>query len=81
MLSTAATAGMAAVAGGGSHSLARKNNRVAWAWDDNYFGQLGDAPSGTTDHPTAVQAGGLAGMAAVAGGNGHSLARRSGGTV
>jgi alpha-tubulin suppressor-like RCC1 family protein len=81
--------GVTAVAGGGAHSMALKSDGTVWAWGSNYSGQLGD---GTTSGPeicddhgpcstTPLRVSGLAGMTAIAAGGGHSLARKSDGTV
>jgi alpha-tubulin suppressor-like RCC1 family protein len=49
------------------------------AWGSNNSGQLGDGT--TTDHPAPVSVPGLAGISAIAAGNGHVLALLSNGTV
>jgi alpha-tubulin suppressor-like RCC1 family protein len=75
-----------AVAGGGSHSLAVKSGGTVWTWGSNNRGQLGyDPDPATTDtlenSPTPSQVSGLTDVVAVAGGNSHSLAVKSDGTV
>src|SRR5947209_7431923 len=50
-----------------------------WAWGSNGNGQLGTGT--TTDSARPVAVSGLAGVVAIAGGTGHSLALTSGGTV
>ncbi len=42
------------IAAGFSHSLALDQNGNAWAWGDDFEGQLGNGPSTTTDQPTPV---------------------------
>jgi hypothetical protein len=63
---------VAAIAGGGNHSLALKSDGTAWAWGYNAFGQLGDGTK--VDKSVPVQVMGLSGGAALAGGGYHSLA-------
>ncbi|MBN2128069.1 MAG: hypothetical protein JW741_01175, partial [Sedimentisphaerales bacterium] len=77
-------AGMTAIAAGGEHSLALRNDGTVWAWGQNWWGKLGDGT--TTDRSAPVQvadgAGGLlTGMTAIAAGGEHSLALRNDGTV
>ena len=79
------------VAGGGLHSLAIKsdgtgdstsNDGTVYAWGNNFNGQLGDGTSGSgTNKTTPVQVSGLTDVVAVAGGNSHSLALKSDGTL
>jgi hypothetical protein len=68
-----------AVAGGGEHSLALKNDGTVWAWGHNVYGQLGDGS--TTTRLTPVRVSGLTQVIAIAAGEGHSLALKSDGTV
>src|SRR4030095_13243552 len=68
-----------AVAGGGSHSLARSAAGGVYAWGDNGSGQLGIGDNTSRAEPIAVQ--GLANVVAVAAGRAHSLALRSDGSV
>ncbi|GEM_PF-727460 len=62
---------VAAVACGGRHSLALKEDGTVWAWGYNYFGQLGDGTA--TDRPTPVAVAILAEVVAIAGGGNHSI--------
>jgi uncharacterized repeat protein (TIGR01451 family) len=72
--------GMTAVAGAQNHSLALKSDGTVWAWGDNDLGTLGDGT--TSDYRvTAGQVSGLTGVIAIAGGDNHSLALKSDGTV
>ena len=87
--------GVAAMTGGVDHSLARKTDGTVWAWGFNRSGQLGVGT--TTDSSTPVQVKGpggvgfLTGVATIAGNGGfpssaindagHSLARKTDGTV
>jgi alpha-tubulin suppressor-like RCC1 family protein len=55
-------------------------------WGNNYQGQLGDGFRGFTDpthinNPTPITLGGLADVISLSGGDGHTLAARSDGTV
>ena len=71
--------GRGAVAAGGDHSLASTLDGTVWAWGANWYGQLGDGT--TTSSNTPVQVSGLTGVIAVAGGWAHSLALKDDGTV
>jgi alpha-tubulin suppressor-like RCC1 family protein len=71
--------GITAIAGGGDHSLALKQDGTVWAWGWNGYGQLGN---GTTfDGNLPVPVSGLTGIAAIAAGSGHSFALKNDGTV
>jgi alpha-tubulin suppressor-like RCC1 family protein len=69
----------AAVAAGGSHSLALKEDGTVWAWGDNSIGQLGLNDYDGRLTPTLVPE--LSGIVAIAAGRYHSLALKSDGTV
>jgi alpha-tubulin suppressor-like RCC1 family protein len=71
--------GVAAVSGGGRHSLALLENGTVVAWGANGKGQLGNGTTNMSDVPVAVSA--LTGVVAVSAGNRHSLALLSDGTV
>jgi alpha-tubulin suppressor-like RCC1 family protein len=82
--------GVTAISAGGYHALALLGNGTAKAWGDNFTGQLGDGTStgpeqcgevktGCAKIPVAVSK--LSEVAAVAGGEFHSLALLSNGTV
>jgi alpha-tubulin suppressor-like RCC1 family protein len=71
--------GTAAVAVGGSHSLAVASDGTLWATGSNYFGQLGDGTTASRSQPAQVP--GLQHVVAVAAGTNHSLALVSNGTV
>ena len=76
--------------GAGYHSIALKNDNTVWAWGDNTDGQLGDGTSSSSLTPVRIcdfvpgeedppSAGGSA--VQVSGGNTHTLALKSDGTV
>lgn len=72
-----------AIDAGRDHSLALKSDGTVWAWGRNNNGQIGD---GTTEPPAlAVQVGigvsGFSNIIAVSGGEFHSIALKSDGTV
>ncbi|MBI4492930.1 MAG: IPT/TIG domain-containing protein, partial [Chloroflexi bacterium] len=71
--------GVVAIAAGGYHSLALKNDGTVWAWGANWYGALGDGTA--TNRLTPVQVPGLSGVMAVAAGSAHSLALKGDGTV
>jgi len=71
--------GVAAIAAGGAHSLARRSDGTVWAWGWNRDGQLGDGTF--TDKNSPVQVSALSGVTAIAAGGVHSLALKSDGTV
>ncbi len=66
--------GVTAIAAGGLHSLALKNDGTVWSWGDNFnFGVLGNGnATGISNVP--VQVSGLSGIAAIAGGIYSSIA-------
>src|SRR5919112_1097430 len=80
--------GVEAIATGGSHNLALKDDGTVWAWGSNkcggparwISGQLGDDVIGSSSTP--VEVGGLpSGVEAIAAGQCHSLALKDDGTV
>ncbi|MGW5423441.1 RCC1 domain-containing protein [Streptomyces sp. NPDC003943] len=71
--------GVTALAGGGTHSLARRTDSTVVAWGANSAGQLGNGSN--TDSSTPVQVSGLTGVTSVGAGYAHSLAAKSDGTV
>ena len=71
---------IAAVAAGTHHGLALRTDGTVWAWGYNYNGQLGE-PTTTRQRTAPVPVSGLSNVAAVAAGEGHSLALRTDGTV
>src|SRR5207248_15835 len=76
--------GVAAITGGENHSLALKSDGTVWAWGVNGYGQLGDGTTTNSSTPVQVRdlsGGYLSGVVAVAGGDLHSLALKSDGTV
>jgi alpha-tubulin suppressor-like RCC1 family protein len=80
-------AGVTAISGGDSYSLALKSDGTVWAWGLNDDGQLGNGTatiSGTTpgccsDIPGQLS--GLTGVTAIAAGFDHGMAVKSDGTV
>src|SRR3954468_4767834 len=77
-LTIPSTPATGAIAAGGSHTVALKNDGTVWTWGYNQNGQLGD---GTTTQRTApVQVSGLSGVVAVAAGYEHTLVLKSNGT-
>jgi alpha-tubulin suppressor-like RCC1 family protein len=65
---------------GTAQSVGASGPTSLWAWGYNFFGQLG--VSGVSSSATPVQAGGLpASLVAIGGGQNHSLAVASGGSV
>ena len=80
--------GVIAIAAGGYHSVALKNDGTVWTWGSNAYGQLGDGSSGITNNrSTPVQVKGpegigyLDGVIAIAAGDGHTVAVKNDGTV
>ncbi len=70
-----------AVAAGGSHSVALKNDGTVWAWGGNEDGQLGQGTTGGSDQASPVQVKGAEGATAIAAGMFHTLAIASDGGV
>lgn len=71
--------GIIAIAAGGYHSMALKNDGTVWAWGRNDSGAIGD--DSTSDRNIPVQVSGLSSVAAIAGGGYHSIALKHDGTV
>src|SRR5207237_129666 len=83
-LSGGGRSGERGVGGGLSHSWALKSDGTVWAWGYNGDGELGDGTTTNSSWPVQVRdlsGGYLSGVVAVAGGNLHSLALKSDGTV
>ncbi|MGE5236120.1 MAG: RCC1 domain-containing protein, partial [Acidobacteriota bacterium] len=77
--------GAQAIAAGGDHSLALRNDGTVWAWGRNDHGQLGLNTNDNHTVPYQVHGpenvGYLSGITAIAAGSGHSLAVGSDGHV
>ncbi len=71
--------GAAKIAAGDLHSLAIKTTGTAWAWGQNFVGQLGDGT--TINGPNPVQVAAVGTLVEVAGGFQHSLGIEPGGSV
>ncbi|MEZ5383821.1 MAG: S-layer homology domain-containing protein [Microthrixaceae bacterium] len=68
-----------AVAAGGDHSCAIRQDRTVACWGSNGDGQLGNGTTTSRSSPTPVE--GLSGATAISGGEGHSCAIRQDRTV
>jgi len=68
-----------AIAAGGYHTVALKQDGTVWAWGLNGNGQLGDGTQ--TYSPTPVQASGLYNVTAIVAGDAHTVALKQDGTV
>ncbi|NTV40959.1 MAG: hypothetical protein HGA61_01670 [Candidatus Moranbacteria bacterium] len=68
-----------------NHSMIIKNDKSAWAWGLNSFGQLGDSTILSRNLPTQIfgigGSGSLSNISMIAGGESHSLAFQSDGTL
>ena len=76
--------GVSAIAAGANHSLALKTNGTMRAWGFNGEGQLGDKSKTDRNVPLPVRTPGgsvFSGVEAIAGGETHSLALKTDGTV
>jgi alpha-tubulin suppressor-like RCC1 family protein/uncharacterized protein (DUF2345 family) len=82
--------GVVAIAAGGLHSLALKNDGTVWAWGSNSNGELGNGQFAGPQNPTRVPvqvidpanpSGYLTGVVAIAAGTNFSLALKADGTV
>ena len=67
---------VAAVSAGYGHTLALKSDGTLWGWGDNYSGQLGTGPMGTTDSPVNIISG--VKLPGLGGSTGSGSSRRSG---
>lgn len=71
---------------GREHTCARRTDGTLWCWGGNHFGQLGNGtvggtPGAPTPTPEPVQVGSLATWLEVAGGDYHTCARQTDGTL
>ena len=71
----------AAVAAGDGHSCAIRKDGTAWCWGRNNFGQVGDGSTTDRTTPVQVMGTGLPKFSAIAGGDEHSCALGSDGSV
>ena len=71
--------GVTAVAAGGYHTVALKNDGTVWTWGANDSGQLGDGTA--TNEPRRFRSQGSAGVTAIAAGYDHTVALRNDDTV
>ena len=72
--------GISSIGAGYKHLFALKNDNTVWAWGDNQFGQLGDGT--IIDQPiTPIQITSLSNIISITGGQRHSIALKSDGTV
>jgi len=75
---------VAAIAAGGSHSIALLTDGTMLAWGYNGFGQLGDGSSNNSINPVVVTNAGataISNITAISAGQAHSIALKSDGTV
>jgi len=77
--------GIKAIAGGGTHTIALKENGNVWAWGLNSSGQLGDNSTKSSKFPVRVKGengvGFLTGIKAIAGGKNHTITLKGNGNI
>ncbi|MBM4165070.1 MAG: tandem-95 repeat protein, partial [Lentisphaerae bacterium] len=74
------SSGVTAIAAGGNHNVALKDDGTLWAWGFNMYGQLGDGTN--INRRTPVQVSVLTnGVTAIAAGNTHTLALKADGSL
>lgn len=83
---TSSLTDVTAIAAGSYHSIAVKGNGTVWTWGRNNWGQLGNNSTSGSYTPIQVSdpndpSSYLQGVTAIAGGDGHSLALKSDGSV
>ena len=71
--------GAAAVAAGGSHAVALKNDGTVWTWGSNYGGQLGNGTASFRNTPTPASV--ADNTTIIAAGLSHTIVMKSGGTI
>jgi alpha-tubulin suppressor-like RCC1 family protein len=75
---------IAAIAGGGAHSLALACNGTVWEWGNNYEGEAGNGtfdPVPATPHPVPGQVLNISGVVAISCGSFHCMALKGDGTA
>lgn len=74
--------GVTAIAAGGYHSLALKSDGTVWAWGANEDGQVGNGAGGAWNYySTPQKVITVSNIAAIIGGNHHSMAIEANGTL
>ncbi len=74
--------GVVAIAAGGFHTIALKSDGTIWTWGDNKSGQLGDGTTvNSSHHPVLVNNPGGVLFSGIAGGDAHTVALKTDGTV
>lgn len=66
---------------GTQHFFMVKSDSTIWAWGDNQYGQLGDGTTVSQGGSSVVQITGLSNIISIKGGQRHSMALKSDGTV
>src|SRR5690606_31060028 len=69
------------ISGGGAHSVALGSDGNAYAWGDNYYGQLGDGTNTDSNTPVQVQAPAGVTFTSISAGVNHSVALGSDGNA
>jgi alpha-tubulin suppressor-like RCC1 family protein len=72
---------VAAIAAGGTHTVALRTDNTVWTWGQNQFGQLGLGTADTAAHPFPAQVPGLTGIVAISASDLTTVALKSDGTV
>ena len=82
---TGTLSGIVSIAGGGSHTVAVKNDGTVWAWGQGQFGQIGNSLTSGSALPVQVKdvagTGYINGITSVGAGMSYSLAVKNDGTV
>jgi len=72
---------VAAIAAGGTHTVALRNDNTVWTWGQNQFGQLGLGTADGVAHPSPAQVPGMIGVVAISAKDLTTVALLSDGTV
>jgi alpha-tubulin suppressor-like RCC1 family protein len=80
-VTTPASTGWASIAAGTNQTCATRADSTLWCWGDNTFGELGIGNAVNQDVPQQVSTPDSTGWASVTGGNEHTCATRTDGTL